>query len=91
MITSYRAIGWNAFRKRYDLVLSVVIVAFLTVFVVVGKWLHPSMQPTNLLIRATAVAGFALLHFVLAIGPMARLDRRWLPVLYNRRHLGVAT
>ena len=26
---------------------------------------------------------------ILAIGPLARLDRRFLPLLYNRRHLGV--
>jgi nitrite reductase/ring-hydroxylating ferredoxin subunit/DMSO/TMAO reductase YedYZ heme-binding membrane subunit len=28
---------------------------------------------------------------VLSIGPLARLDRRFLPLLYNRRHLGVMT
>jgi nitrite reductase/ring-hydroxylating ferredoxin subunit/DMSO/TMAO reductase YedYZ heme-binding membrane subunit len=32
-----------------------------------------------------------MLHAVLCIGPLARLDRRFLPLLYNRRHLGVAT
>jgi nitrite reductase/ring-hydroxylating ferredoxin subunit len=32
-----------------------------------------------------------MLNVVLAIGPLARLDRRFLPLLYNRRHLGVAT
>ena len=26
---------------------------------------------------------------ILSIGPLARLDRRWLPLLYNRRHMGV--
>jgi nitrite reductase/ring-hydroxylating ferredoxin subunit/DMSO/TMAO reductase YedYZ heme-binding membrane subunit len=43
------------------------------------------------LIRALGVTAFALLHVVLAIGPLARLDRRFLPLLYNRRHLGVLT
>ena len=28
---------------------------------------------------------------VLCIGPLSRLDRRFLPLLYNRRHLGVTT
>jgi nitrite reductase/ring-hydroxylating ferredoxin subunit/DMSO/TMAO reductase YedYZ heme-binding membrane subunit len=28
---------------------------------------------------------------VLSIGPLTRLDRRFLPLLYNRRHLGVMT
>jgi len=31
-----------------------------------------------------------MLHGILAIGPLARLDRRFLPLLYNRRHLDVA-
>ena len=28
---------------------------------------------------------------MLIIGPLCRLDRRFLPLLYNRRHLGVVT
>ena len=32
-----------------------------------------------------------MLTVILAIGPLARLDRRFLPLLYNRRHFGVAT
>ena len=32
---------------------------------------------------------FLLLHAILCIGPLARLDARFLPLLYNRRHLGV--
>jgi nitrite reductase/ring-hydroxylating ferredoxin subunit/DMSO/TMAO reductase YedYZ heme-binding membrane subunit len=42
-------------------------------------------------LRAFGTAAFLLLHVVLSIGPLARLDRRFLPLLYNRRHLGVAT
>ncbi|MEP7309117.1 MAG: Rieske 2Fe-2S domain-containing protein [Acidobacteriota bacterium] len=30
-----------------------------------------------------------MLHVILCIGPLARLNRRFLPLLYNRRHLGV--
>ena len=30
-----------------------------------------------------------LLHVILSIGPLARIDRRFLPLLYNRRHMGV--
>jgi nitrite reductase/ring-hydroxylating ferredoxin subunit/DMSO/TMAO reductase YedYZ heme-binding membrane subunit len=32
-----------------------------------------------------------MLTLVLSIGPLARLDRRFLPLLYNRRHFGVLT
>jgi nitrite reductase/ring-hydroxylating ferredoxin subunit/DMSO/TMAO reductase YedYZ heme-binding membrane subunit len=31
------------------------------------------------------------LHVVLSIGPLCRLNPRFLPLLYNRRHLGVTT
>jgi nitrite reductase/ring-hydroxylating ferredoxin subunit/DMSO/TMAO reductase YedYZ heme-binding membrane subunit len=30
-----------------------------------------------------------MLHIILCIGPLAQIDRRFLPLLYNRRHLGV--
>jgi nitrite reductase/ring-hydroxylating ferredoxin subunit/DMSO/TMAO reductase YedYZ heme-binding membrane subunit len=32
-----------------------------------------------------------MLTLILSIGPLARLDRRFLPLLYNRRHFGVLT
>ena len=32
-----------------------------------------------------------MLSVALSIGPLTRLDRRFLPLLYNRRHLGVMT
>ncbi|MGD9906871.1 MAG: Rieske 2Fe-2S domain-containing protein, partial [Vicinamibacterales bacterium] len=41
-----------------------------------------------LLIRALALTAFLQLHVILSIGPLCRLDRRLLPLLYNRRHLG---
>jgi nitrite reductase/ring-hydroxylating ferredoxin subunit/DMSO/TMAO reductase YedYZ heme-binding membrane subunit len=87
---SYRAVGWNAFKKRYDLWLAAGIVMFLVVFVVTGLAVFPKMTLEILLIRAFGVAAIGLLHFILVIGPMARLDRKWLPLLYNRRHLGVS-
>ena len=31
-----------------------------------------------------------MLHLILVIGPLTRLNTRFLPLLYNRRHLGVA-
>jgi nitrite reductase/ring-hydroxylating ferredoxin subunit/DMSO/TMAO reductase YedYZ heme-binding membrane subunit len=34
---------------------------------------------------------FLMLTVILCIGPLARLDRRFLPLLYNRRHFGVMT
>ncbi len=89
MSVSYKAIGWNAFKWRYDFVLALGVALFLATFVIVGLRTHPAATIPIQLMRATAIAGFTLLHFILLIGPMARLDARWLPLLYNRRHLGV--
>jgi methionine sulfoxide reductase heme-binding subunit len=49
----------------------------------------PALTIETLLIRTLGVTAFTLLHVILCIGPLARLDRRFLPLLYNRRHLGV--
>ena len=90
MSVSYQAVGWNAFKKRYDLLLVIGIVLYLVVFVGVTMATKTATQPVQVLIRAFGSAGIVLLHFILAIGPLARLDARFLPLLYNRRHLGVS-
>ncbi|MGH7243589.1 MAG: Rieske 2Fe-2S domain-containing protein [Phycisphaerales bacterium] len=49
------------------------------------------MSDEVILIRALGSCAIVLLHVILCIGPLARLDSRFLPILYNRRHLGVIT
>jgi len=39
--------------------------------------------------RAFGTAAFLLLHIILCIGPLCRLNLKFLPLLYNRRHAGV--
>jgi nitrite reductase/ring-hydroxylating ferredoxin subunit/DMSO/TMAO reductase YedYZ heme-binding membrane subunit len=87
---AYRAVGWNAQKRAYDLVLAGGIAAYLALFVAAGLAAFPNASPETLLIRALGTGAFALLHVILCIGPLCRLDRRWLPLLYNRRHMGVA-
>ena len=41
--------------------------------------------------RAFGSCAFVMMSVILAIGPLARLDSRFLPLLYNRRHFGVMT
>ncbi len=89
MSVSYKGIGWNRFKKRYDLLLTAGVVSCLVLFMGVTMFLNPKATLEIQLLRATAITAFLLLHLVLIIGPMTRLDKRWLPLLYNRRHLGV--
>jgi sulfoxide reductase heme-binding subunit YedZ len=90
MSVKYAAVKWNANKRRYDTAIAIGVLAYLATFVTVGRlfW-NGSLEV--LLIRALGTCGLVMLHIVLTIGPLARLDRRLLPVLYNRRHLGVAT
>jgi nitrite reductase/ring-hydroxylating ferredoxin subunit/DMSO/TMAO reductase YedYZ heme-binding membrane subunit len=86
---AYRAVGWNRQKKIYDRCLLLGVVLYLGVFVAVGAAWSPRATIETLLIRAFGTAALLLLHLILSIGPLARLDRRFLPLLYNRRHLGV--
>jgi nitrite reductase/ring-hydroxylating ferredoxin subunit/DMSO/TMAO reductase YedYZ heme-binding membrane subunit len=91
MSTRYRAVSWNRNKKVYDAVLAGGVVLYLGLFVLAGKLTRPGYGNEVLLIRALGTCAYLMLHVVLCIGPLARFDRRFLPVLYNRRHLGVAT
>ena len=89
MSVGYKAVGWNAFKKRYDILLTLAVVTTIALFAGITLATNPAANPVQVLIRAFGLAAILLLHFILAIGPLARLDKRFLPVLYNRRHLGV--
>ncbi|MGH9372532.1 MAG: Rieske 2Fe-2S domain-containing protein [Vicinamibacterales bacterium] len=89
MSVSYRAVGWNQQKHRYDATIAVSVTLMLAAQVGGGAIVNPYATIETLLIRALAVTAFVLLHVVLSIGPLCRLDRRFLPLLYNRRHLGV--
>ena len=91
MSHQYAAIGWNRQKRLYDLVLLAGIFSYLGIFIALGNLLFPFATAETLIIRAAGSAAFLLLHIVLCIGPLCRLDSRFLPLLYNRRHLGVAT
>jgi nitrite reductase/ring-hydroxylating ferredoxin subunit/DMSO/TMAO reductase YedYZ heme-binding membrane subunit len=89
MSVAYRAVGWNPQKRRYDRIVAGTVAALLALLVGGGALVQPNATIETLLIRALAVAALLLLHVILSIGPLCRLDRRLLPLLYNRRHLGV--
>ena len=89
MSTTYRAVAWNPQKRRYDVVAAGLLLGFLVVFLGVQATVRPELTIETLLIRALGAAAFTSLNIILCIGPLARLNRRFLPLLYNRRHLGV--
>ena len=89
MSVSYQAVGWNRTKRIYDGILAAGLLVYLGLFVGIGAVVHPNATAETLLIRGLGTAALLLLHVILCIGPLCRLDRRFLPLLYNRRHLGV--
>jgi len=91
MSHQYQAISWNRQKRVYDVVVVAGLALYLTLFIGLSALLFPYATAETLIIRASGSAAFLLLHVVLCIGPLCRLDPRFLPLLYNRRHLGVVT
>jgi sulfoxide reductase heme-binding subunit YedZ len=89
MGVQYTSVVWNRQKKRYDFVMLGLIALFMATFALTNLLVHPEATIEILLIRMTGTTALVLLHIVLVIGPLCRIDSRFLPLLYNRRHLGV--
>ncbi|NER39051.1 MAG: Rieske 2Fe-2S domain-containing protein [Oscillatoria sp. SIO1A7] len=89
MSHAYKAVGWNRHKIVYDIILLASVVLYLLIFMTVAQAFSSNIELRGLRIRAYGSAAFILLHVILSIGPLSRLNRRFLPLLYNRRHMGV--
>jgi DMSO/TMAO reductase YedYZ heme-binding membrane subunit/nitrite reductase/ring-hydroxylating ferredoxin subunit len=89
MSVGYLAVGWNRQKKIYDALLFAFCVVYLLLFIAVTAISNPDYTFETALIRSTATLATLLLHVILAIGPLCRINKKFLPLLYNRRHLGV--
>jgi DMSO/TMAO reductase YedYZ heme-binding membrane subunit/nitrite reductase/ring-hydroxylating ferredoxin subunit len=89
MSTSYVAVGWNRQKKIYDWLIFGFCFVYLSIFVLLSLIFNGEITFETLLIRSSSTLAVLLLHVILAIGPLCRLNKNFLPLLYNRRHLGV--
>ena len=89
MSASYAAVGWNRQKKHYDWLIFGFCALYLIVFVLLTAVYNPQYTFETVLIRSTSTLAVLLLHVILAIGPLCRINKKFLPLLYNRRHLGV--
>jgi nitrite reductase/ring-hydroxylating ferredoxin subunit/DMSO/TMAO reductase YedYZ heme-binding membrane subunit len=89
MSHSYQAVGWNRQKKIYDLVILIGVFLYIGIFLGIGLTFFPNATAETLIIRAFGTGAFVLLHIILMIGPLSRRFPSLLPLLYNRRHLGV--
>ena len=89
MRVEYVSVQWNRQKKFYDAVLISGVAEYLAIFGVLSKILFPHVTDEIMLMCAFGTAAFLLLHIILCIGPLCRLNPKFLPMLYNRRHAGV--
>jgi nitrite reductase/ring-hydroxylating ferredoxin subunit/DMSO/TMAO reductase YedYZ heme-binding membrane subunit len=93
MAAPYKSVQWNRHKAVYDVVIGGGIALYITVFIVVASATGSASANANLeilVISALGACAFFMLHAILAIGPLARISPAFLPLLYNRRHLGVS-
>ena len=94
MSVRYHPVGWNRNKIFYDLVLLCAVAGYILLFLKVAPSFQDVTRPFSGAIlsgQAFGTCTFLLLTIILCIGPLARLDPRFLPLLYNRRHFGVLT
>lgn len=94
MSVKYTPVQWNPNKWKYNAIMLVSVFAYLYFFIYFTPDILSHERSINEPIhnaRAFGSCAFLMLSVILCIGPLARLDNRFLPLLYNRRHFGVMT
>lgn len=94
MSVKYVPVIWNRTKLMYDVIVLATVGAYLGAYLYIAPMFQTVTRPIDWDIYRAQAFGtcvFYLFTFILCIGPLSRLDKRFLPLLYNRRHLGVLT
>jgi nitrite reductase/ring-hydroxylating ferredoxin subunit/DMSO/TMAO reductase YedYZ heme-binding membrane subunit len=91
MSAGFRAVQWNRHKLVYDALALGLVGLYLASYLLLAAMTGSRITWEIQRLRAVGSCAFLMLTLILSIGPLARLDRRFLPLLYNRRHLGVLT
>jgi len=86
----YQLVLWNKHKKTYDKIIAASMLLYIILFTVITLIFNSETSIETLVIRAFGSLAIIMLHVILVIGPLARLNTNFLPILYNRRHLGVS-
>ncbi len=90
MALSYTYVQWNRAKRIYDRWIVIGVLSYLLLFFGLSLSLDNEKTAETVLIRAFGSLALLMLHIILLIGPLARLNPAFLPLLYNRRHFGVS-
>ena len=92
MSADFVAVSWSRRKIVYDAIVVAGMALFIVTHIAITAAGHPPqgyLDWIDLRLKAFGACAFAMLTIILSIGPLARLDARFLPLLYNRRHFGV--
>ena len=89
MSAKYVGVIWNKQVIRYDIVVLIGLLLLAGTFIGISALIDPYLTAETIIIRTSALLAIVVLHVILVIGPVVRLQPRLMPLLYNRRHLGV--
>ncbi|WP_353779624.1 Rieske 2Fe-2S domain-containing protein [Winogradskyella sp. 3972H.M.0a.05] len=90
MALDYKLVLWNPFKKQYDKIIAIGMILYIILFAAITLVFNSETSIETLIIRSFGSLAIIMLHIILAIGPLSRLNSGFLPILYNRRHLGVS-
>ncbi|NLR91012.1 Rieske 2Fe-2S domain-containing protein [Flammeovirga agarivorans] len=90
MSLEYKSVLWNPQKKRYDSWIALGIIIYILSFAGFTAITQKDCTIETLIIRSFGSLSITMLQLILCIGPLCRLSHYFLPLLYNRRHLGVA-
>ena len=74
MSVIYDPVHWTPHKRLYDKLLLLFMGGYFSIFAFVQLLLHPEATLETLLIRSTGTLAFLMLHLILCIGPLCRLD-----------------
>jgi len=86
----YQLVLWNKHKKTYDKIIAFSMLLYVILFAAITLIFNSETSIETLIIRAFGSLAIIMLHIILSIGPLSRLNTKYLPILYNRRHLGVS-
>jgi nitrite reductase/ring-hydroxylating ferredoxin subunit len=92
MSTGFQAVQWNRAKIIYDLVVVAGAATFIAAYSGIAFALASPEKPAlweDVRIHAFGACAYLMMTIILCIGPLARLNPKFLPLLYNRRHFGV--
>ena len=86
----YQLVLWNKHKKIYDKIIALSMLLYIVLFAAITIIFNSETSIETLVIRAFGSLAILMLHLILVIGPLSRLNTAFLPLLFNRRHLGVS-